>query len=107
MFPFFMQPGDDPQDVHDRIHQAYAQRAMINEALLDDIKNFMDSMSAEHLATFRLIMHSIHHAPELKSITLAGYYEGQATALLHHKYNVCPSCGKDHAAEALAEEASD
>lgn len=83
-----------PPELQAEMERAQDQALMAAEVRANEIKDFLGSLSPDHLATFRSIMHVMvtHEQPD----AVAAYYEGQASAILTFVHNKCSHCGEEH-----------
>jgi hypothetical protein len=96
--PHFIFGGSLPPEIAQQIEEARDRQNMENKDWQLRTREFLDSLSIEHLLTFRDLMHM---AGADESGRYSSYYEGWITSILHYKFQVCTSCGKDHADEDL------
>jgi hypothetical protein len=82
--------GMFPPEVEAKMRQAREQDRMVRESLKLEIDNFFLDLSADNLATFKLILSTV---ADDTSGRLAAYYEGIASQTLVLKHNRCGGCG--------------
>lgn len=82
--------GMFPPEMEEKMRQAREQDRMVRESLKLEIDNFFLDLSADQLATFKMIL---SHLSEDPTNRLASYYEGIASQTLVLKHNRCGGCG--------------
>jgi len=83
MFAFGMTPEE---------YEAHMEEHRLNaEAHRHDMHEWVESMDAQGLRMLRALLFNYDEHPS------ASYLSGIAAAMLYHKFNICPACGKDHA----------
>lgn len=102
-----MEPMELPPEMAQAIQQHMERHLMSAENFKHEIQNFLQEISMEHLLTFRKLMGAIAAGGDN---LYAAYLDGAAAASLHYRFDVCGTCGVNHAQELLkegTEEASD
>jgi hypothetical protein len=84
-------PPGMPQDHQEFMRRQISNQMMEADAIHVQIKHFFDELSVDHLVTFSMILQRAQRDP-----LFASYMEGMADAVLEHKHNRCPGCGKNH-----------
>jgi hypothetical protein len=86
-----------PEELQSHMQDVYARQQMQMLDIKHKVQDMFSNMDPEHLATLRFLLHQIAQV----GAPAATFYEGVAAATLEIKYNVCTTCGVDHAKEEL------
>jgi hypothetical protein len=81
-----------------KISESQVKAKMSEEAEGHAAQRFFDEMDADGLMVLNALFNDIAG----EGSRLGAYYQGVVRAILHVKFNVCPSCGVNHEAEALS-----
>ena len=94
--------GEFPSEMTEALKQHADREQMIREARRREVKDFIDSLDPDQLATLRLVIESVC---DENSGRLGAYYEGVISQTLVLKFGVCGQCGQNHddSPEALLE----
>lgn len=96
-------PPGTPDEFKDQVNSLYQRQQMATEDFQHRVAALFDGFTEEQLVTHKHMMHHLVMLTNAHGDTLAAYYEGIATGLLHVKYGVCLGCDQNH--EKLMEEA--
>src|SRR3546814_15824068 len=84
--------GDVPEEMKRAMAQQADKGRMAEEVIRHDIQRLLDETPKDHLLTIRSILRNIAFTEDFK---LAAWLDGQVTAILHGRFNVCSGCGQD------------
>lgn len=87
-----------PPEVKDAVERHITQQQMSVQSFRHDVQRLFEELDKEHLVTLR---HLFNHLCIAEDGRYASYLEGIAATTLHHRFNVCASCGVNHDEELL------
>ena len=89
-------PPGTPEEFQEKVNELYQRQQMATEDFQHQIAGLFDGFSEEQLTTYKHMLHHIVMSTNSHGDTLAAYYEGIATGLLHVKFGVCLGCDQNH-----------
>jgi hypothetical protein len=89
-------PPGTPDEFQSQVRSMYQRQQMATEDFQHQVASFFDDMGEEQLVTFKHMMHHVFILSSATGDSIAAYWEGVVTGLLHVKYGVCLGCGENH-----------
>lgn len=90
----------DPEEIQRQQQAMIDEMQMAREVAGNELKDFLQTASQEHLMVVRSILHQVNHDDESPC---AAYFEGMITAHLGARFDMCLGCGEIHGPDELLE----
>lgn len=88
-----------PEHLADRMREQADRQNMAGEVWRHQLRDFFESLNAEHIAVLRRMLDAIAVADD--PANLCNFWEGILVAIMDLKFKMCMGCGKDHDDELL------
>lgn len=82
-----------PEEMKEAIKEHTARQQLSAESFKHDVQRLFEEAPLDHLVTLR---HIFAHMVAGDDSLYAAYLEGTVATTIHHRFKVCPSCGKNH-----------
>jgi len=89
-------PPGTPEEFQEKVNELYQRQQMATEDFQHQVTGLFDGFTEEQLVTYKHMLHHIVMNTNSHGDTIAAYYEGIATGLLHVKFGICLGCDQNH-----------